>query len=341
LELTRKRFFAINLVISLFLIISFLPVNAITIFTVPQNDDDHIHFVAFESSPREQFANNVALESIKCSDGLQLIMKKSTGMPACVKSSTYSVLIERGWGIHVLPNYTEEDNNSEIFPTGDYQVKTESVSYFQNANGYLAQPDVEGEYPGIIMVHEFWGLNDNIKDMAEKLASHGYIVFAVDLYDGQVAATSDEARQLMGSFDQQQYTDNMNTAVAYLEENYNPQMIGSIGWCFGGGQSLQLALNNENMDATVIYYGQLVTDKEELSKISWPVLGIFAALDQGIPPEKVNEFKAALDELQIQNEIHIYPDVNHAFANPSGDRYAPEAAKDAWQKTLEFFDSNL
>jgi carboxymethylenebutenolidase len=340
LELTRKKFVVINIVISLFLIIPFLPVNASTIFS-PSIQDDHIHFVAFESSPREQFSNNVSLESIKCSEGLQIIMKKSNGMPACVKSSTYSVLIERGWGIHVLPDYTNENNNSEIFTTGQYEVKANSVNYFENANGYLVQPDADGNFPGIIMIHEFWGLNENIKDMAEKLASHGYVVFAVDLYDGQVAATSDEARQLMGSFEQQQYTNNMNSAVAYLEENFEPQLIGSIGWCFGGGQSLNLALNNDKIDATVIYYGQLVTDKEELSKINWPILGIFAALDQGIPPEKVNEFKTTLDELEIQNEIHIYPDVNHAFANPSGDRYAPDAAKDAWEKTLSFFDANL
>jgi len=340
LELTRKKFFVTNLVISLILIISFLPVNASTIFTVQQNEE-HIHFVAFETSPREQFFNNVALESIKCSEGFELIMKKSNGMPACVKPTTYAILIERGWGIHVLPDYTAEDNNSEIFPTGEYEVKTNSVNYFQKANGYLAQPDADGSFPGIIMIHEFWGVNENIKDMAEKLASHGYVVLAVDLYDGQVALTSDEARELRASFEQQYWNDNMNTAVTYLEENFGPQLIGSIGWCFGGGQSLNLALNNDDIDATVIYYGQLVTDKETLSKINWPVLGIFAALDQGIPPEQVNEFESSLDELEIKNEIHIYPDVNHAFANPSGDRYAPDAAKDAWEKTLTFFDANL
>jgi carboxymethylenebutenolidase len=224
---------------------------------------------------------------------------------------------------------------------GNYEIKTSSVNYFENANGYIAQPVTEGDYPGIIMIQEIWGLNDNIKVMAEKLASQGYVVFAVDLYDGKVGATSEETRALRSSFDQQYWNNNMNAAVAYLEENFGTQSIGSIGWCFGGGQSLNLALNNDKIDATVIYYGQLVTDKEELSKISWPVLGIFAALDQGIPPEKVNEFKAALDELEIQNEIHIYPDVNHAFANPSGDRYAPDAAKDAWEKTLAFFDANL
>jgi len=133
----------------------------------------------------------------------------------------------------------------------------------------------------------------------------------------------------------------MSTAVTYLEENYFPPSIGSIGWCFGGGQSLHLALTNPDMDATVIYYGQLVTDTEELSKINWPILGIFAGLDTGITPETVNEFETSLNEIGVENNITIYPDVNHAFANPSGDRYAPDEAMDAWNKTLEFFEKNL
>ncbi|HXV66307.1 MAG TPA: dienelactone hydrolase family protein, partial [Nitrosopumilaceae archaeon] len=183
--------------------------------------------------------------------------------------------------------------------------------------------------------------NDNIKEMAKKLASHGYVVLAVDLYEGKVGTTSDEARQLRSSFEQSQWTANMNSAVSYIQEKYSPEKIGSIGWCFGGGQSLNLALNNDKMDATVIYYGSLVTDSEELSSINWPILGIFAGLDQGIPPETVDKFETVLNELEIPNEIIIYPDVNHAFANPSGDRYAPEESKDAWQKTLRFLDENL
>jgi carboxymethylenebutenolidase len=133
----------------------------------------------------------------------------------------------------------------------------------------------------------------------------------------------------------------MNSAIHYLDENYSPVKIGSIGWCFGGGQSLNLAINNTNMDATVIYYGSLVTDKETLSAIHWPVLGIFAELDNGITVDTVHEFENSLNDLEIQNQVIIYPGVDHAFANPSGDRYAPEASQDAWQKTLKFFNSNL
>ena len=191
------------------------------------------------------------------------------------------------------------------------------------------------------MIHEWWGLNENIKEMAEKLASHGYVVLAVDLYEGSVGTTADEARELRSSFEQSRWTQNMNSAVSYLQTSYSPSSIGSIGWCFGGGQSLNLALHNENMDATVIYYGQLVTDPQELAVIEWPILGIFAELDSGIPPETVEKFETALTDADIENQIHIYPGVNHAFANPSGDRYAPDESKDAWSKTIQFFNENL
>ena len=303
---------------------------------------DYAYGIAYFPPPLKQIQDGTDPSDVTCTEGLELVMKFSSGQPACVKPSSVEKLIERGWAIHVLPDYEKNDNNnSEIFATGDLEVETTDVSYFGNSNGYLAKPVADGDYPGVIMIHEWWGLNDNIKEMAEKLASHGYVVFAVDLYDGQVGTTADEARQLRSSFDQTQWTDNMKTAVSYLEENHSPSSLGSIGWCFGGGQSLNLALNNENMDATVIYYGQLVTDTEELSKINWPILGIFAELDSGIPPEAVNEFESALNEVKIENNITIYPGVNHAFANPSGDRYAPAESKDAWQKTLKFFEDNL
>ena len=307
------------------------------ITTVPKQNLTYIH------PPLKQIKGGTEPAKVTCTEGLELVLKFSDGNPGCIKPSSIAKLIERGWAIHVLPDYEKnENNNSAIFATGDHDVETEVVSnYFGNSNGYLAKPSTDGEYPGVIMIHEFWGLNDNIKVMAEKLASHGYVVFAVDLYEGQVGTTADEARQLRSSFEQSQWTENMNTAVSYLEDNYAPSSMGSIGWCFGGGQSLNLALNNDDMDATVIYYGQLMTDSKELSKINWPVLGVFAELDSGIPPETVNKFESALNEVGIESDITIYPGVNHAFANPSGDRYAPQESKDAWQKTLSFFEQNL
>lgn len=318
---------------------SILAILTLVVF-VPVYDSSY--GIAFFPPPLKQIQDGIEPTNVTCTEGLELVLKFSNGNPACIKPTSADKLIERGWAIHVLPDYKQsENNNSVIFETGALQVETEEISYHGESNGFLAKPIEDGQYPGVIMIHEWWGLNDNVKQMAEKLASHGYVVFAVDLYDGEVGTTADEARQLIGSFDQSKGTENMNNAVSYLEENYSPSSMGSIGWCFGGAQSLNLALNNEEMDATVIYYGQLVTDTEELSKIGWPILGIFAELDSGIPPEKVNEFMFSLDQAGVENDITIYPGVNHAFANPSGDRYAPEESKDAWQKTLAFFEENL
>ncbi len=317
-----------------------LVIFTITIFSSSQLVDKAFA-IAYFPAPLKQISDGVDPTNVTCTEGLELVLKKSNGNPACLKPSSVARLIERGWAIHILPDYKDENNNSEIFTTGNYNVETQVVNYFDDTHGYLAKPADEGQYPGIVMIHEWWGLNDNIKEMAKKLASHGYVVLAVDLYNGEVATTSDQARQLISSFDTDAGIQNMNFAASFIQENHDIEKLGSIGWCFGGGQSLNLALNNLDMDATVIYYGSLVTEQESLSSISWPVLGIFAELDQGIPVESVNDFESSLDELDIPNEIHIYPEVDHAFANPSGERYAPDESKDAWKKTLEFLETNL
>jgi len=317
-----------------------LVVFAFTIFGFLQLTDSTFA-VAYFPPPLKQISDGVEPANVTCTEGLEIVLKKSNGNPACLKPASVAKLIARGWAIHILPDYENEINNSEIFATGNYNVETQVVNYFDDNQGYLAKPVDEGQFPGVIMIHEWWGLNDNIKEMAEKLASHGYVVLAVDLYNGEVAITSDQARQLITSFDTNVGIENMNFAASYILENHNVQKLGSIGWCFGGGQSLNLALNNQNMDATVIYYGSLITEQESLSNINWPVLGIFAEFDQGIPVDSVNDFETSLDDLDIPNEIHIYPGVDHAFANPSGERYAPDESKDAWQKTIEFLELNL
>lgn len=320
-----------------------LAVLLLSVFAIPvKATNSHIHFVSYES-PRLQFLKTNSVNMISCPQGFDLIMKKSTGAPACVRPQTVTILIERGWAVHTLPNYDSTNTNSELFEgsRGNLAVNTQNVNYFENYTGYLAAPKAHNTYPGIIVIHEWWGLNDNIRQTVENLASHGYVVLAVDLYGKPAATVADDARQLMASYDSNQGVNNMNGAIKFLKENYDVSKIASIGWCFGGGQSLNLALHNPNMDATVIYYGTLTSNKEDLSKITWPVLGIFAGLDKGITKESVDEFKKALDELKIKNEIYVYPNVDHAFANPSGARYAPEETKDAWQKTITFLDDTL
>ena len=297
--------------------------------------------IAYFPPPLKQIQEGVEPTNVTCTEGLELILKQSTGQPACVKPSSVAKLIERGWAIHVLPDYSFGNNNSEIFALGKYDTQTEDVDYFDGVTGYLAKPSSEGVFPAVIMIHEWWGLNDNIKEMAEKLASHGYVVLAVDMYNNQVGTTVEEARILVTSFDSNEGIKNMDAAVSFLKTQHSAKTVGSIGWCFGGGQSLNLAVNNPNIDATVMYYGQVISEPEKLSNITWPVLGIFAELDRGIPVESVEKFENELDNLGISNQIIIYPGVDHAFANPSGERYAPDESKDAWDKTIEFFHENL
>ena len=293
-------------------------------------------------SPLQQAKMHVSINQIICPNSLVLVMKKSDGSPACVKQNSEPILIERGWAIHVLPDYTAGGTkNSDMLDGGPLEIKTDSLNYFENAKGYLAEPTQNGNFPGVIMIHEWWGVNDNIKSMARGLASHGYIVLAADLYAGQVATTSDGARKLLLSFDEQKAMQNIGAAQNILKHNYNATKIATIGWCFGGSQSLNYALSGNKVDATILYYGQPVTNTTKLSAIKWPVLGFYGDKDQANALDKIKEFKSDLDSLGIQNEIYIYPGIGHAFANPSGATYAPKETMDAWNKTISFLENNL
>jgi carboxymethylenebutenolidase len=247
--------------------------------------------------------------------------------------------------IMTISSVSNNFNNSSSLQT----IQNTTVNYYDNASGYLVYPILNPnnntqKLPAVIMIHENRGLNDNIKDTADILAKQGYVVLAVDLFQGQVTADPNRARELSSSVRNNPgiAIENMQSAVRYLTslENVNGSRIASLGWCFGGAQSLQLALNSEEhpLAATVIYYGNLVNDTQALSKIKWPVLGIFGDQDQSIPVDSVKQFEQALNQIGVINEIYIYPGVGHAFANPSGDNYAPKETSDAWKKTLAFLD---
>jgi carboxymethylenebutenolidase len=227
-------------------------------------------------------------------------------------------------------------------------LQNKTVEYFPDSKGYLVYPvssnDTVGKkLPAVVMIHEWWGLNENIKNMANLLAKQGFVVLAADLYKGEVANNPERAMELVQTVrnNQNNSINNLQSAVKYLSllPNVDSSKIASLGWCFGGGQSLQLALNSQDhpLAATILYYGTpLVTDKALLSKIKWPVLGIFGDKDQSIPIEEIKQFGNSLNQSGITNNIHIYKGVGHAFANPSGDNYAPKETEDAWQKTLSF-----
>ena len=240
-------------------------------------------------------------------------------------------------GDSAVPDSGPANNNTAIELEG---LERSIANYHGNASGYLVYPQNATDLPAVIMIHEWWGVNQNIKNMAEELAKEGHVVLAADLY-GKVATEPARARELSTTVrsNPDAAIENLQEAASYVSSlpNVNSSRIASLGWCFGGGWSLQLALNAEQpLAATVIYYGSLVTDGQELAEIQWPVMGVFGTEDQAVPVESARQFDAALDANNITNEIYIYEGVGHAFANPSGGNYAPEETEDAWNKTLAF-----
>lgn len=219
-------------------------------------------------------------------------------------------------------------------------IVEENLEYYPGANGYFVRPEADGQYPGVVMIHENRGLRPEIKSAAETLAKEGYLVLAVDLLGG-TAEDQEGARALTADFNQATGTANMQAAAQYLR-GQGASRVASLGWCFGGRQSIELAVSGEELDATVVYYGGgMATTTERLAPIEWPVLGIFGDTDQVIPVATVRAFEASLNTLGVENEIYIYPGVGHAFANPSGMNYAPEETMDAWEKTLDFLARHL
>lgn len=211
--------------------------------------------------------------------------------------------------------------------------------------GHFVFPsDMVDPLPGLIVVHEWWGLNDGVRAMADRLAAEGYIVLAVDLFGGKTAQHSPDARELMLSALQkpEMANDNLRQAYEFMRDTGGAPAIGSLGWCFGGAWALNTALLfPDDLDAAVIYYGQVPDDEERLAPLNVPILGLFGENDRGIPVESVKGFQQALENLGKEHEIEIYDGVGHAFANPSGNNYDAEAAQQAWERTVEFLRTHL
>lgn len=215
----------------------------------------------------------------------------------------------------------------------------------REVRGYLSKPaGAKGPLPGIIVIHEWWGLNDNIRRMTDRLAGEGYEALAVDLYGGHAAESPDEAKKLMMGVmgDKGAAKDNLRQAYAYLHDHEHAPKMGVIGWCFGGGWSLQTALLfPDKLDAAVMYYGQPVTDVKTLATLKMPLAGFFGEEDMGITVADVLNFQDALKQAGVDAVIKEYPGAGHAFANPSGERYQAAAAQDAWRRTVAFFKQHL
>lgn len=226
-------------------------------------------------------------------------------------------------------------------------VKTETVSYpsgTETVSGYLAMPEGGGKHPAVIVIHEWWGLNDWVKEQTQKYAAQGYVALAVDLYRGKTATTPDDAHILMRGLPDDRGLRDLEAAFAYLasRKDVDASKIGSVGWCMGGGWSLKLAVDQPKLAACVVNYGSLPTDPASLAKIKAPVMGNFGAEDKGIPPSDVKAFESAMKAGGKTTDIKIYDGAGHAFENPNNKAgYKPEAAADAAERISAFFKKYL
>ena len=214
----------------------------------------------------------------------------------------------------------------------------------ETVQGLLYTPAGKGPFPALVVVHEWWGLNDWVKEQASKLADQGYVSLAVDLYRGKVATSPDMAHELMRGVPEDRAKRDLHAAVEFLkaQPNVKKDRIGSIGWCMGGGYALDVALQEPDLAATVINYGHLATDPEALKKINASILGLFGGQDRGITPDDVHKFEQQLKQLGKKVEIKIYDDAGHAFENPNNkDGYRAADAADAWQRTVDFLALTL
>ncbi len=215
------------------------------------------------------------------------------------------------------------------FPSGAETVK-----------GVLYTPAGAGKHPAIVVIHEWWGLNDWVKEQAADLAQHGYVALAVDLYRGQVANDPEMAHELMRGLPQDRGVRDLASAVSYLETRPDVASgkIGAIGWCMGGGYALQLAIHDPDLKAVSINYGALATDPADLGKIHASVVGNFGGQDHGIPAESIDAFAAQLKKQGVPVNVKIYPDAGHAFENPNNKAgYRATDAEDAQARSRALF----
>ena len=225
------------------------------------------------------------------------------------------------------------DGKSVTYKSGDETVQ-----------GILYTPVGKAPFPAIIVIHEYWGLNDWVKEQASKLSDLGYVTLAIDLYRGKVATTPDVAHEIMRGVPEDRAKRDLHAAFEFLasQPNVRKDRIGSIGWCMGGGYSLDVALQEPALAADVINYGHLATDPEALKKINAPILGSFGGQDHGITPDDVHKFEATLKQLGKQVDVKIYDDAGHAFENPNNkDGYRAADAVDAWKRTVDFLAMTL
>jgi len=209
--------------------------------------------------------------------------------------------------------------------------------------GFVARPKQPNKYPAVIVIHEIWGLANHIKDVATRLVQEGYVALAVDLFERKLITKLEEGREIRQALTEEKILGDLNGAFNYLTtlDYVMPNRIGSIGFCMGGGLSLLLACRNSALAAAVIFYGRNPTPIDLVKNITCPILGNYAGADKGITESDINLLKQTLTKYRKEFDIKAYPGAPHAFFNDTKESYRPEAAKDAWERTLAFLNKNL
>ena len=220
------------------------------------------------------------------------------------------------------------------FPSNTPRGKTEA---------FLVAPKTPGKYPGIILIHEIWGLVDHIKDVGTRLARQGYVALALDLFDGKTLKKLEDGRMLRAQLTEEKILADLNGGHAYLKslENVNPKRIGCIGFCMGGGLSLLFACHNQEIAAAVVFYGRNPSSIDLVKNLSCPILCNYAGADLSIMEEDIDLLKDTLTKHGKTFDIKTYPNAPHGFFNDTREAYRPKAAKDAWERVLRFYAKYL
>lgn len=206
---------------------------------------------------------------------------------------------------------------------------------------YLARPDSEGVFPGVIVIHEAFGLNDNIRDITRRFAREGYVALAVDLFTGNKAACM--LRIISGILFNSLHNGivlelrSALTSLSHMAE-VDPQRVGVIGFCMGGSYALQLACVDERLAAASVFYGQNPCPLEAIAQ-ACPILGSYPANDA--TARQARKLESALERTTVAHHITIYPDSKHSFFNDQSRNYNPQAAAAAWRRTLSFFEQHF
>lgn len=218
------------------------------------------------------------------------------------------------------------------------------------APGHLVVPDTAGPMPGIVVIQEVFGLNDDIRDIARKFASEGYVTLAPDLYHGDESIDLEEARKFRMAMNMEQAERELDSAVRYVRAlpKVNGSPIGVIGFCMGGGLCLNTAIRSSGpgtaaIDAAAIFYGGGdLPSEDQVRRIECPIFGAYGADDHGIPPEKIDQFQRLLDTNEVKSELHIYEGAGHSFFNTARpSEYNAQAADEAWSHVTAFFSKAL